>query len=251
MQEQEQEPAPEVPAPVPTGVGTRVGQVDADGRPDDPNGRDRDESARRARVEHRAARRALHVLRIVCRLAGALLVFAPAVLLLTSSSDLSTLPPSGLTLILGDGVVPPYATVPMLVVPGLLLTAAGFARRPRRGESPILLGCLLTGLAGFALAGSMAFLWLRSDGDYTLLDPPSDGGCRVIVLERFGLHDGFGALGVVQPGSMHVDWKRSYSSEDGHPYTSSNASPAWTGGTAVVPDPASVRTSTGAPLACE
>ncbi|MRG60683.1 hypothetical protein GE115_12505 [Agromyces sp. CFH 90414] len=51
---------------------------------------------------------------------------------------------------------------------------------------------------------------------YSVLPNPSDGGCRIVVRETSVLLVGGGTVGVVQPGSVVVDWVRTYSADDGY-----------------------------------
>lgn len=66
--------------------------------------------------------------------------------------------------------------------------------------------------------------------EYTVLQEQSDGGCRVVVREYSFLLMGQGSAGIVQPGSMTVEWLGEYWADDGYmPFSGDTYSLNWTG----------------------
>ena len=65
---------------------------------------------------------------------------------------------------------------------------------------------------------------------YTVLQEQSDGGCRVVVREYSFLLMGQGSAGIVQPGSMTVEWLGEYWADDGYmPFSGDTYSLDWNG----------------------
>lgn len=90
----------------------------------------------------------------------------------------------------------------------------------------------------------------------SVLPEPSDGGCRILVIERSFLLAGGGSVGIVQPGSVVVDWVRGYTADNGFmPFSAGAYDLRWNGRTADLDIEGSSATpvwwTTDGPLICD
>jgi hypothetical protein len=90
----------------------------------------------------------------------------------------------------------------------------------------------------------------------SVLPEQSVAGCRILVIERSFLLAGGGSVGIVQPGSVVVDWVRGYTADDGFmPFSAGAYDLRWDGRTADLDIEGSSATpvwwTTDGPLICD
>lgn len=68
----------------------------------------------------------------------------------------------------------------------------------------VVLSVLVTALAADVVASR-----------HWVLPEQCERGCRIVVIETSFLLSGGGRVGIVQPGSVFVDWVRGYNADDG------------------------------------
>lgn len=168
--------------------------------------------------------------------------------------------PSGLlTLVVGDW----YPTVLELVIIGTglgviaLVTAAMLSPArsvdPRRRASVAAAAVLIT-LVAVSLVPTVILggLQLLQRPSYVMLTGASEGGCRVMVSEGSSLLDGYGTAGILQPGSIVVEWTRAYRA-NGSPrraFALGEYTLSWEGRTAEL-DRSRLSWLPGTPLTCD
>ena len=145
-------------------------------------------------------------------------------------------------LVLGARVTDPGDAAPWLFVGGLLVGTAGVVmsvverhrrpgvREPRRRGSGAGRAVAIAMLV--VTAGVVAGLgWLFShDTDAMVLEPPSAGGCRVVVQEHSLLMSGSGTVFVLPAHDLVARRVSRYSTDDGYrPVASGSYSLTWTG----------------------
>ncbi|OOB91083.1 hypothetical protein B0T42_07905 [Rathayibacter sp. VKM Ac-2630] len=121
-----------------------------------------------------------------------------------------------------------------LVASAALAADAPPPARPRGVLSSLtilLSSVALTLVLLVALVSSLLF----NGSAYSVLPGSSENGCRVAVREHAFLTSAGGDIGVVEPGRFSVDWRASYSSDDGYlPFSAGGYSLHWQGDTAVL-----------------
>lgn len=136
-----------------------------------------------------------------------------------------------ITLIIGDWfpTMLDLAITTTAVGVGALVTAAMLAppdparpgrpgRATRIGAVVALAALVFVSLAPTAIVSGGQLL---NQQDFSVLPGTSAGGCRIIVREWSFLLAGAGSAGIIQPGSMVVEWVRDYRADDGiRPFSS-------------------------------
>ncbi|WP_308799298.1 hypothetical protein [Agromyces silvae] len=108
------------------------------------------------------------------------------------------------------------------------------------------LSLIVGGIASGLESMSRAFI-----AEYLVLPETSPGGCRIVVDERAVLKTSGGAVGIVQSGSIIVDWKRSYAADEMHrPFTGRGYTLTWNGSVAELNIPNTYR-YTNDPIRCD
>ncbi|GGF05255.1 hypothetical protein [Mycetocola zhadangensis] len=138
------------------------------------------------------------------------------------------------TVVIGNWVPSPLTAEVVLLVAGTgaFLTAMLFVpcppERPWR-ELRIFIAVVLAGAVPLSL-------FVVADGsNYSVLPEQSEGGCRIVVREYSFFLLGEGSVGIVQPGSVTVDWLRGYLGDDGYaPFSRDTYTLDWHGKTAAL-----------------
>lgn len=115
---------------------------------------------------------------------------------------------------LGFGTVALGPWVPRageLAVGGALLAILALVVAHRLGEDPDQRyrpsRTWTTWALAIAVPLSLCGIWLTDNAtSATVLTPASDAGCQVVVLEVAGTEDAPHRIGIVQPGSIAVEW---------------------------------------------
>lgn len=107
------------------------------------------------------------------------------------------------------------------------------------------LALILGGIASGIEAMSRAFT-----AEYLVLPETSPGGCRIVADERAVLKTSGGSIGIVQPGSIIVDWVRSYAADEIYrPFSGRGYTLTWNGPVAELHIPNTYR-YTDDPIRC-
>lgn len=136
-----------------------------------------------------------------------------------------------ITLVIGEWI-PTWWTVEVVLVAlglGSLLTARILAP-PLRARGSRASRAVLVTAAVVAVSGSMLAVGASNISQYSLLPERSEGGCRIAVQEHSFLYAGWGSVGIVQPGSVNVDWLGRYGADDGYmPFSRGTYAVDWQG----------------------
>ncbi|MFC6355639.1 hypothetical protein [Luethyella okanaganae] len=142
------------------------------------------------------------------------------------------------------------------IICGAIVSPPNPTRRGRR--SRIAFASVLVALVAISLPATaiVSGFQLLNRASYTVLPGQSDGGCRIVVSEWSFLLAGGGSAGIVQPGSVMVQWTRDYTADDGQtPFSRGRYTLEWHDRTADLvlhgdgTDP--VWWTTDGPLVCE
>ncbi|MWB98741.1 hypothetical protein [Agromyces seonyuensis] len=138
-------------------------------------------------------------------------------------------------LLFGDWVPTLWSLEWPAVLLGLgLLSVGALPFWPARPARPIgrriATGVGMTVLVAVILPFSMIWTSIADHGRYRSLPERSDAGCRIVVREHSFLLGGGGSVGIVQPGSVVIDWVRDYAADDGYtPFAAGTYSLEWDG----------------------
>ena len=132
------------------------------------------------------------------------------------------------TIVIGDWVPTWWTLEATLIATGTVALLASTIimpfppARPGRGLRILVAVVLvLTVPVSFLLVGLGA-------SSNTVLPEQSHGGCRIVVREYSSPPLGWGSVGIVQPGSVTVEWLGEYWADDGHmPFSRGTYSLEW------------------------
>ncbi|MDO9397164.1 MAG: hypothetical protein Q7T71_11510 [Herbiconiux sp.] len=147
------------------------------------------------------------------------------------------------TLVLA-GWIPSWGAIQAVsIVSGIaLLVVARVLAPPRPGRARAALRIAAVSVAGVLLLPAVFVVAVFDGNSYSVLPGESDGGCRVVVREFSFLYAGGGAVGVLQPGAVVVDWaalpegiSTNYFADDGYrPFTFGTYTLTWEGPLATI-----------------
>ena len=176
-------------------------------------------------------RRWWNVLRVVGTLSFVAAVFVGVIvkILPTGNDDAF----GWVTIVLGDWIPTWWTAEVVLVVIGITASLGAMFVCPSKQSRPGV-GLRILVAVVLVLAVPVSFLTVGLDASsFSVLSKQSDGGCRIVVREYSLLLLGEGSVGIVQPGSVTVDWLGDYWGDDGYmPFTAGTYVLDWSGETA-------------------
>ncbi|WP_143741363.1 hypothetical protein [Paramicrobacterium agarici] len=111
-----------------------------------------------------------------------------------------------------------------------ILLAGPMSPRPWRASRVVLAAALI-----LAVPASLVCVALSTSSRYSVLPGESADGCRVVVRESTFVVTSWGDVGILEPGSMIVDWRGQYSAKDAYmPFSAGTYSLEWDGNRAEI-----------------